>query len=64
MVRLLQNVFSKSEELLKMGLDVPQITRIVLELKKQGLLDCPNVFTVEDAERVILEALGGGARNA
>ncbi len=60
----LQNVFSKSEELLKMGLDVPQITRIVLELKKQGLLDCPNVFTVEDAERVILEALGGGARNA
>lgn len=56
-------VFSRAEELLKMGLSVPQITKIFMELKKRGCDVNPNVYTIAEARREILRALGkaGGA---
>lgn len=55
-------VFSHAEELCEMGLDIPEITRLFLELKKQGI-DVPDgVFTLEDAAEALLSYLGKGAR--
>ena len=55
-------VFSHAKELCEMGLDIPEITRLFLELKKQGI-DVPDgVFTLEDAAEVLLSYLGKGAR--
>ena len=44
-----EEVYTRDEELRSMGLNVPEITRIFLALKKRGL-DVPgNIFTVDDA---------------
>jgi len=48
-------VFSRAEELLEMGLDIPEITQVFLNLKKAGL-DVPAVYTMEQA----VAALKGG----
>ena len=41
-------VFTRAEELLKMGLDIPDITRVFLRLKQMGLAVEP-VYTMEQA---------------
>ena len=51
------NVFSRSEEIEQMGLDVPQITRVFNELKKRGLDFGKEVFTVNYAKELVLNAL-------
>lgn len=51
-----ENVFSHGEELIKMGLNVPQITKVFMKLKEEGYDVDANVFTVEDAVREILRA--------
>lgn len=59
-----RNVFSKAGELKAMGLQVPEITRIMLELKKAGY-DIPDgILTVDEALPVIYGLLNkGGAVN-
>lgn len=58
-------VFREPELLTSIGLNVPQVTSIVLALQKRGYLQGVNAFTVEQARRAILDALGkGGAANA
>ena len=53
-------IFSRGEELEEIGLGVPQITKLMLLLKEKGI-DLPlDVFTVDDAEAVLTERLGGG----
>ena len=53
-------IFSRGEELEAIGLGVPQITKLMLLLKEKGI-DLPlDVFTVDDAEAVLTERLGGG----
>ena len=47
-------VFARGEELLSAGLDVPQITRIAMELKRRGVDIDPAVYTVEALERQLL----------
>lgn len=54
-------VFARGEELLSAGLDVPQITRIAMELKRRGLDIDPAVYTVEALERQLLALRKGGA---
>lgn len=54
-------VFARGEELLSAGLDVPQITRIAMELKRRGLNIDPAVYTVEALERQLLALRKGGA---
>ena len=54
-------VFARGEELLSAGLDVPQITRIAMELKRRGVDIEPAVYTVEALERQLLALRKGGA---
>ena len=57
-----EEVFRHAEELVDMGLNIPQVTKIFLELKKLGL-DVPTVYTMEQAVSV-LKQLKGGAKHA
>ncbi len=58
-----KNVFSRRTELEKMGLDVPQVTRIIHGLIDKGL-DLPgDIITVEEAATAILNLNKGGDLN-
>ena len=57
-----KNVFSHSEELEKIGLAVPQITRICRELKKRGLALDESIYTVDEACAALLPLLKKGVR--
>lgn len=54
-------VFSRGDELLRAGLDVPQITRVAMALKERGLAIDPAVYTVEELSRAILSLGKRGA---
>jgi len=54
-------VFSRAEELLSAGLDVPQVTRVAMALREKGLAIDPAVYTVEELERQLLALRKGGA---
>ena len=54
-------VFARADELIAAGLDVPQVTRVFLELQRRGLSVYPSVYTVEQAVAQ-LRAMKGGAR--
>ena len=53
-------VFSHAEELLAIGLSIPQVTQVFLHLKHMGL-DVPNVYTLEQAKKALLQLRGGTA---
>ncbi|MBR0112861.1 MAG: energy-coupling factor transporter ATPase [Clostridia bacterium] len=56
----LHDVFSRSEELAGMGLDVPEVTKIFAQIRARGF-DVPlDVYSVEYAEKTILSMLEGG----
>ena len=55
-------VFTHAEELTQMGLSVPQVTQVFLELKKLGL-DVKNVYTIDQAVTEI-KRLKEGTRHA
>ena len=48
-------VFSRSEELMSVGLDIPQISRLMLMLKEKGVDVEANVYTVEAAIEQIIK---------
>ena len=52
-------VFSRGEELEKIGLGVPQITRLVMLLREKGVDISPDIFTVADAQKALISLLGG-----
>lgn len=52
-------VFSRARELMDVGLNVPQVTQVAMELVKQGVSVDPAVYTVADL-RAALAALKGG----
>ena len=59
-----REVFSHAEELETIGLDVPELTRVFLALRRQGV-DVPTaIFTPEQAAQAILALRQGGARHA
>ena len=51
-------VFTHAEELTQMGLNIPQVTQVFLELKKLGL-DVKNVYTIDQAAAEIKRLKGG-----
>ena len=53
-------VFSRAEELVAVGLNVPQVTRVAMELRRRGVGIDPAVYTVAELRRA-LSALKGGA---
>ena len=55
-------VFAHSEELENMGLGIPQKTTIMKMLNSRGFEVPENIYTVEEAKRVILEKERGNVR--
>jgi len=55
-------VFTHAEELVEMGLSIPQVTQVFLHLRAMGL-EVPNVYTIDQAVAA-LKQLKGGAVNA
>ena len=55
-------VFARAEELLEMGLNIPQVTQVFMHLKELGL-PVENVYTIDQAVTA-LKAVRGGDRNA
>lgn len=54
-----KKIFSEVEKIKQIGLDVPQVTELVFELKKQGI-DLPqDIITVEECEKAILKKIEG-----
>ena len=53
-------VFARAEELVAMGLNIPQVTRVFLELKKLGL-DVKPVYTLQQAIDTLTALKGGNA---
>ena len=54
-----QEVFSRSEELEAVGLTVPQVTKVAMELRRRGVMVDAAVYTVSDLYHA-LTALGKG----
>ncbi len=55
-----REVFSRAEELSVMGLKIPQITQIFMELKKQGFYSEGSVFSIDEGVKEALRLLGKG----
>lgn len=53
-------VFVHAQELLDMGLNIPQVTQVFLHLKQMGM-DVPNVYTIDQAVDVLKRLKGGAA---
>lgn len=53
-------VFERAQELMDMGLDIPDITRVFLKLRDLGV-DVPQVYTIEQAVTALTSLKGGHA---
>ena len=53
-------VFARAEEIIAAGLDVPEITKVFMELHRRGVPVSPSVFTIEQAAAEIKRVKGGG----
>ena len=56
-----EEVCSRADELLQVGLDVPQVTKVAMELQKRGLLADSSVYTIDELVRRLLALKGGEA---
>ena len=56
-----EEIFSRANELLQVGLDVPQVTKVAMELQKRGLLPDSSVYTIDELVRRLLALKGGEA---
>ena len=52
-----ENIYSRGEELEKIGLDVPQITKVTEILKKKGYHFDKTIITVEEAYEELINQL-------
>ena len=57
-----EQVFSRSDELLAMGLDIPDVTAVFMRLRQLGV-NVPSVYTIDQAVAA-LKALRGGNAHA
>ena len=57
-----REVFARAEELEAVGLDVPQVTKVAMELKRRGLDIDTAVYTVEELEKALVELKEGKKR--
>ena len=56
-----REIFSHSERLIEIGLDVPQITHLMLKLNLLGYHTDKDIFTVKEAVSSIKKLIGGGS---
>ena len=54
-----KEVFANAQELISMGLDVPQMTHVFMKLRQMGLNVDPSVYTVQQAKQMLLSMKGG-----
>ena len=59
-----REVFTHAQELMEIGLDVPQVTRVFLRLRELGVDVDTSVFTVEQAKKAFLRMKKEGCRHA
>ncbi len=52
-------VFSRAQELMDVGLNVPQVTQVAMGLRRSGVDIDPAVYTVADLRRALNERRGG-----
>ena len=55
-----REVFSRAQELVDVGLNVPQVTQVALELRRRGVEIDDAVYTVSDLRRALGELKKGG----
>ncbi len=55
-----EQVFTKAQELVDMGLDIPEVTKLFLQMQKLGLPVKP-VYTIEQAVKVLCQLKEGNA---
>jgi energy-coupling factor transport system ATP-binding protein len=53
-----EEIFMQAERLFDASLDLPQITKLFIELKKRNLCESTDVYTVNFAKKVIENSLG------
>lgn len=53
-----EKVFARSQELTEIGLDVPQVTKVFMELKRRGIDFGKDVYTLGYAKNLLLKSLG------
>ena len=56
-----EEVFSREEEMLQVGQDVPQVTKVAMDLQKRVLLADSSVYTIDELVRRLLALKGGEA---
>ena len=56
-----RQVFARADELEQVGLDIPQVTKVALALRRRGLPIDPAVYTIEDLKAELLALKGGHA---
>lgn len=54
-------VYSRADELVDMGLNIPEITSVFLKLKEKGYDVRTDIYTVEDGRKELLKFLKGGS---
>ena len=57
-----RDVFAQSELLTSIGLDVPQASRLGMELRKRGIDIPENIYEIEEMELALLKLLSKGGR--
>ena len=54
-----QQVFARSDELLSVGLNIPEISHVCMMLRQRGIPVDEGIFTLEQAERCLLRLAAG-----
>lgn len=57
-----EEVFSRMEELEKIGLGIPAVSKVILNLRKKGYNLPENIYTVSQAKTELLKLLGKGEK--
>ncbi len=56
-------VFERADELVKMGLDVPKITRVFISLQEKGYPVSRNIYSVDQGKAELMRLLGKGEKD-
>ncbi len=57
------SVFSNADELVSMGLNIPELTKLFIKLKNRGYSVRTNIYNMNDAKEELLKLISGGASN-
>lgn len=55
-------IFKRTEELNEMGLDIPQISKLIRKLRERGVDINPDIYTVEKAKATLSLLIGNGKK--